>query len=386
LLIIKYLFLEDNPIMSLSSKFKITKNILLILMLTTPFIITASALEITAIGKFEFFSNKSEVKIEQPDGLSGITYLGEQKYWAVSDRHAAAHELSIHLDLNTGEILKANSRPMLVLTNADGGLNKETWGADREGIIYDNKNNRVCISNERTGSDVYSPSISCHSIKSGKTTKVITSDTDIKLSVFANIRKNAGFESLSFDSQSNTIWTANEDALTVDGNEPTHLTGSVVRLLQFNELLQPIKQLAYEVDSIEQLISADSSLVDREFSGLVELLSLPTGELLALERALVGDNFNQAAIRIRIYKVDYANATDISQAPWLSGLLNSTIVYKKVNKKLLFEMFNPADFNTSNFEGITLGPKLINGDYALILIADNDSGLKQALYSLRLKL
>ena len=372
--------------MSLIFKLNRTMIISLFFPLLSFYSITTSALEITPIGKFQFISNEAETKVDQPDGLSGIAYISGEKYLAISDRHATVHELSIQLDLDTGDILKASSKPMLFLKNTDGSTNKEMIGPDREGIIYDNENNSLCISNERTGKNVHLPSITCHSIKSGKETKIITPTTNEKLSVFSNIRKNAGFESLSIDNQASIIWTANEGALTIDGDEATKTTGANVRLLQLNKQLQPLKQFVYEVDAIEQSISANSSLVNREFSGLVELLSLPNGELLALERALVGDSLTQPALRIRIYKVNYSNATDIYQTPLLAGLANSTISYKKVNKKLMFEMFNPANFTTVNFEGMTYGPKLSNGDYSLLLIADNNTGLKQTLYSLRLKL
>jgi hypothetical protein len=43
-----------------------------------------------------------------------------------------------------------------------------------------------------------------------------------------------------------------------------------------------------------------------------------------------------------------------------------------------------GNFANLNFEGITLGPPLDNGDYSLILVSDNGGGLGQSLYALRI--
>jgi len=51
--------------------------------------------------------------------------------------------------------------------------------------------------------------------------------------VFANLRPNFGFESLARRFDGAVIWTANEEALTVDGPLSTTTTGSTVRLLRY---------------------------------------------------------------------------------------------------------------------------------------------------------
>ena len=55
---------------------------------------------------------------------------------------------------------------------------------------------------------------------------------------------------------------------------------------------------------------------------------------------------------------------------------------KPVSKTLLHE-FNAG---SANFEGITLGPRLDNGDYALVLVSDDGGGglNPQKLLSLRI--
>ena len=97
-----------------------------------------------------------------------------------------------------------------------------------------------------------------------------------------------------------------------------------------------------------------------KLSGVADLLSPAKGKLLTLERAIVGDSTGHLVIRNRIYEVDFAGATDISQLPWSTGLLRTGEPFRPVGKRLLFELFG-----SSNFEGLTIGPCLDNGDYSI---------------------
>ena len=94
----------------------------------------------------------------------------------------------------------------------------------------------------------------------------------------------------------------------------------------------------------------------------------------------IGDSTGHFTIRHRIYEVDFSNATVVSQSPWSMGILNTTQPFKSVEKHLVFELFG-----TSNFEGLTIGPRLDNGDFSIILICDNGNGLERTLYALRLR-
>ena len=140
-------------------------------------------------------------------------------------------------------------------------------------------------------------------------------------------RNNLGFESLAYDAQASRLWTATEGALTVDGPVATPTAGSTVRLLELNlsgNSVSPGKQFAYEVEPIHG--GGDSAQ-----NGLVELVSLPDGTLLGLERSLAT---TFPPFLSRLFEIDLSVATDVSVAPLDAGLLGKT--FTPVGKKLLW--------------------------------------------------
>jgi hypothetical protein len=134
--------------------------------------------------------------------------------------------------------------------------------------------------------------------------------------------------------------------------------------------MSPAGQWAYRTDAI----SADSPFTTAERSGVSDLLALPDGRLLVLERELGGAFVPD--FRNRIYLVDFVGATDTSAIGPLG-----TASFAGVSKTLLWQ----GDFDNDNFEGITLGPQLANGDYSVILVSDDGGGTNlQSLYALRM--
>ena len=103
---------------------------------------------------------------------------------------------------------------------------------------------------------------------------------------------------------------------------------------------------------------------------MTDLLALPGGEVLVLER-VVG-----LGLSAKIYLIDMEGATDTTR---IGSLARGEVI--PVKKKLVFE----RNTGGKNFEGITLGPELENGWRSLILIEDNGGGEQHALMPLRLK-
>jgi hypothetical protein len=143
---------------------------------------------------------------------------------------------------------------------------------------------------------------------------------------------------------------------------------------------RPLAQYAYEADPITGPITFPPMLRGRQLSGVSDLLALGDGTLLVLEREFGASKDGVPANRIRIYQADWKGATDVSKGEFAAGL--SGRAFRPVKKKRLAEIAFPL--SNSNFEGIALGPRLENGDWSLILIADNHSGTQQALFALRL--
>jgi hypothetical protein len=135
-------------------------------------------------------------------------------------------------------------------------------------------------------------------------------------------------------------------------------------------------QWAYRTDSISGTPDNGAGQIR---SGLVDLLALPTGGVLALERELGGAS-SYPDYRSRIYELDFTGSTDVTNFSSLNAG-----GFTSVGKTLLWQ--GDVGFFT-NFEGMTLGPQLDNGAYSLLLISDDSNGVlfqQQNLYSFTLQ-
>jgi hypothetical protein len=174
------------------------------------------------------------------------------------------------------------------------------------------------------------------------------------------VRPGFGWESLAASSTTGELWTANEEALTVDGPQSSPTAGTAVRLVRYQasgDTFLPAEQFAYNVDPWHglQILGARG--------GLVELVQLPDRRLIALERSLA---FGSSLFQNRIYEIGLAGATDVSSVASLSSADNVT----PVTKTLLYSG-SPAGASGMNMEGLALGPALAGGGRALVGIVDD---------------
>ncbi len=296
-------------------------------------------------------------RIDLPSGssgageLSGLTWAGGDLYYAVSDSNRIVYPLSIELNRVTGfpaSILFGT--PLLLDT-----------GSDLEGIAFNAGNDSIYVSDE-TG-----PGVREHSLADGGLLQAVPVDP-----VYLNIRPNFSLESLSLQEGHRSLWTTNEEALALDGPLSTVGEGTVVRLQRYSGDLLRDGQWAYVTDGITKL----TPLIDEERSGLSDLVVLPDGRLIILERELGGVGLLLLPeFRNRIYLVDFTNATDVTGFAELEGA-----TYTPTAKKLLWE----KTFSFCNFEGMALGRQLDDGSRSLLLISDDGGGLSQCLHALRL--
>ena len=251
---------------------------------------------------------------------------------------------------DTGAITTAgfNASESLSL-NDESGVALPGGSTDLEGIFYDGST--LYLSNEKGAQ------ISQHDLTTGNRLSLITPASHPQFGVFANTccGDDRSLESLTRQEGGAAVWTANEEALTVDGNLSDFTDGTFVRLQKFDSSLTPAGQWAYLTDPIP-----GAGFLNVERSGVVDLLAMPAGQLLVLERS-----FSTTGWRIRLYEADLINATDVSG---FGGLIGQT--FTPVDKTLVWqETFNAL--NNRNIEGIALGPQLNNGERSIILVADN---------------
>ncbi len=327
----------------------------------------AEPIVVTPVGKINHTDNSGSGAKE----LSGITHAGGNAYYAVSNVNGFLYSMTIDVNGETGAITGIAINPTALQLRDGAGT--ALSGGDREGVAYDPTSNRVFIANES------GPVITGHAVggaQPGWQVAQITTSSHPSLNVFGNTRTNYSWESLSRQPDGAAWWTANEEALTVDGPRATTTAGSIVRLQKFNGDFTPAGQWAYETDAIAANISLPEEYNSLKRSGISDLLALPDGRLIVMEREFGGrpDAFNLAGYRIRLYEVDFTEASDVSAL----GTLESA-TYQPVQKRALWEGSFPLD-TYANFEGMTLGPQLDDGSYSLILIADNGGGSNAATH------
>jgi hypothetical protein len=120
-------------------------------------------------------------------------------------------------------------------------------------------------------------------------------------------------------------------------------------------------QYAYNVEPIH-----GPSPVGQPQSGLSDLVYMPDGTLLALERSVA---VRDPIYLNRIYETSVTGATDVSMGALGNGLIGQS--YTPVSKQLLWS--GAADGAAGqNLEGLALGPRLANGSYVLVGVVDDD--------------
>ena len=270
----------------------------------------------------------SEGQVHQ---LSGITHLADNDFLVVSDKGGLIVRATVEIDSETGEIKRAKLGEPL----ATGA------GKDLEDIAMDPSKGVVYVCDE-SGSWITS-----HRLSDGKRIKQFRTPYQLKSQ---RPRPNLGLESLAWSN--GFLWTANEEASPGDGDRATQNAGTRVRVQSFTQDIKPGHAYFYLTDPH----MGDKNIIQRAQSGVVGLVSLPDRRLIVMERALGGHAL--PAFRIRLYLVD-TNVTETGDGT--PALLT---------KKLLLEI----NTGRANYEGITLGPRLNNGDYTLLLVCDDGGG------------
>lgn len=275
-------------------------------------------------------------------GMSGLAYVGpapttgKHRFLAVQDTGAGVVTFDAEFDLGGGLLSAA------AVSNQPLGVS-----LDFEGIAH--------VGSSLFLSDETGPGVREFDPTSGNQLQSVTIP-----SVFANARGNRGFESLAFDESTATLWTANEEALTVDGAPATQASGTTVRLLELNvngSALTAGGQFAYEVEPIHGFAITGAR------SGLAELISMPDGTLLALERSAA---LALPPILNQVYEIGFAGATDVSVGTLAGGLQGES--FTPVSKQLLW---SGSIAGGENLEGMAIGPRLPNGAWAMLGVVDN---------------
>jgi hypothetical protein len=291
-------------------------------------------------------------------GLSGITWLGDDRYAAIMDN--SDRLLLFQLDLGSDGNPRAVFNVRVVVLGRH--LDYEDIAGCPPRLAA-----RVAARARDRGEpapahclvvcEETTPAIRVIDIGSGKLLGQVPIPHNL-----TKPRPNRGLEALTADPDGSHLWTANEEAMPADGPLPTDGTGTVVRLTRIGipsadgPRRSQTAQFTYAVDAPHSFIRA---MGGESFSGVVALVALGDERLLVLERSA---GHGLPPFESRIFAVDVTGATDVSA---IKADLADRIELP-VAKTLLWK-----DSLGCNLEGLCLGPSLAAGARALVGVADN---------------
>ena len=255
-------------------------------------------------------------RTEGPEGASALSRIADDRYYCVDDRGGWLCEATIKI-AGGGVTFQTNR-----LVRLAGRM-------DLEGCAIDPLTGNVWVSDEKdTSVRAFDPA-------TGREVASIAIPEIYR----KKVRKYRSLESLAISPDGLRLYTANEENMSCD-------PANVVRIQEFvrkgadGEFL-PSRQFTYEVDP-----PGGRAFMKRTFSGVSELVAMPDGSLLVLEREFSVKIL--PSFRIRIYRI-------------VPGEKGKTLVWE-------------APSTLSNYEAVCLGPRLQDGRQSLVLVSDGGAG------------
>lgn len=347
---------------------------------------TAEPLEVVAGSRFDFSLPASPDAPLSSDGLSGIAYLGSDVYLLVSDSAPRLRRLHVQMDPDRRRVVAVHPLPDVVLADEQGlPLDAPQYG-DREDLALAPDRKTVWVVNERCGGPDRGPCLERFRLADGRRLALVRPAPDSPLGDFEGMESNRGFESLVAD-PTGGYWAGLERPLPVDrssadpgADDPW--SGPIrVQHLSGENRPRPLKQIAFLSDP-PHFGAAESEPWQRFYgSRLVALLAPPGQPLIAVLSLFQAGVDGYPETLIRFYALDRAAADDVSRPPYAEALSGRT--FRPADKRLIGELlFHDTE---SNFEGAALGPLLENGEWVVFLVRDNDQGVDQSLFTVRLR-
>jgi 3-phytase len=314
-------------------------------------------------------------------GISGLTYTGGNSYLGISDDRsginpARFYSINVVVDesLPAAQRVNATFTAQTTLLRGDGTAYPINT-LDPEGIALAAGGASVFVSSEGEAnlgaSRVAAPFVNRYNRATGQLESSLPvnaryTPTFSGTTQVSGVRNNLAFESLTISPSQNFLFTATENALQQDGLPATVLNGTNSRIVRYDLRTNTVSgEFVYTTDPVSTIPNPANGFAT---NGLVELLALEDGTLLALERSFgvgattIGNTGNNS----RLYQITLNGATDVSGMESLAGQ-----TFTSVTRTLLLD-FGTLGIAQDNLEALVLGPTLPTGERLLLVGSDNN--------------
>lgn len=179
---------------------------------------------------------------------------------------------------------------------------------------------------------------------------------------------NKGLESLAVDPSGRHLFTANEAALTYDGDVASKAQGTVVRILRKDLETNEQSEFAYLTEPLGEGGPGDM--------GVSELVALSADELLVLERGFQHGYGNT----VRVFRVSLGGAIDVANTSSIAGAVVPKTLFVDLAELPSAGVTHPSTQPNpllDNYESLSLGPRLEDGRRLVFVTSDDNQSAGQ---------
>lgn len=316
-------------------------------------------------------------------GLSGIDYdEASNQYYLISDdpsQLSPARIYTAQITIKDNKIDTVQVTGVNFIQQQNGKQypqyrSDKTLKADGESVRYNPKSKSFIWSNEgervlKNGDTIIVQPALTFITKEGRYLDTIPLPAGFHFTKGENgPRKNALFEGLTYADHYKTIYASLEEPLYQDGPQAAfEFDKALTRILKFDAITkQNTAQYAYNLGAMPVKPTVEN---DWNVNGISEILAVNDHTLLVMERAWAKGHDDHTFIKLFLVDLNGAE-NEIDNTGFIQN------PPKPLKKKLLFD-FDSLNRHIDNFEGITFGPKLSNGNQSLIFCVDNNFSKSQ---------
>lgn len=339
-------------------------------------------------------------------------------YYGLSDRgpgggvltyNTRVQKFSLDVDPNTGAISNFQLLATIPFTNSNNnynGLNPQVLNGDKSilGLSFDPEGFVVAPNGNFYVSDEYGPSL-YEFTSGGEFLRAFTTPDNIipkengtanyvngRPTITTGRQDNRGFEGVAMSPDGTKLYGMLQDPLVNEGS-PDGRFSQNLRIIEFDTTTgQSTAQYIYQLESLTDI---NTRVPSNTFNanaqgrniGISAIIALNSEEFLVLERDNRGFGVEDplAAIPVaskRVYQISLSGATDVSSIS-LAGTNTLPGGVNPVNKSgtpfidVATALQNAGVIIPEKLEGLTIGPRLNDGSYMVLLGTDNDYSVTQ---------